>query len=99
MAIAAHVTSGIYGQVFGEPPYIGTNDETAFSNFVVWDSPLQMSLPTTGTVFHQVTPGQQVGNTSNYIYSVIEVQPTGLNVKSTKYASNQSVATLATNAG
>jgi len=99
MAAAAHFTTGVYGTVFGQPPYIGTNDEDAFSSLVVWDSPLQMSLPTTGTIFHQVTPGQQVGNTSNYIYSVIEVQPTGLNVQGTKYASNQSVATLATSAG
>lgn len=99
MAAAAHVTAGIYGQVFGQPPYIGTNSQDAFSRLVQWDSPLQMSLPTTGTVFHQVTPGQQVGNSSNYIYSVIEVQATGLNVEGNKYASNIPIATLATNAG
>jgi hypothetical protein len=91
MAAAAHVTSGIYGQVFGKPPYIGTNSTDAFARLVEWDSPVQMSFPT--------TPGQQVGNTSNYIYSVIEVQSTGLNVDGPKYASNQSVSTLATNAG
>lgn len=99
MAAAAHVTSGIYGTVLGRPPYIGTNDENAFPTFNQWDSPLQMSFPTTGTVFHQVTPGQQVGNSSNYIYSVIEVVAGGNNVHGEKYASNQSVATLATNAG
>jgi hypothetical protein len=99
MAAAAHVTSGIYGQVFGKPPYIGTNSTDAFARLVEWDSPVQMSFPTTGTVFHPVSPGQQVGNTSNYIYSVIEVQSTGLNVDGPKYASNQSVSTLATNAG
>lgn len=99
MAAAAHVTSGIYGQVFGNPPYQGETSNDAFTKFVSWDSPVQMSFPTTGTVFHPVSPGQQVGNTSNYIYSVIEVQPTGLNVQGNKYASNQSVATLATNAG
>lgn len=99
MAAAAHVTVNVYGQVFGRPPYIGETDEDAFSNFVVWDSATSMSFPTTGTIFHPVTPGQQVGNTSNYIYSVIEVQPTGGNVESNKFASNQSVATLATNAG
>ena len=101
MAAAAHVTAGIYGYVQGAPPYIGTNDENAIARLIVWDSPLQMSFPTTGTVFHPVTPGQQVGNTSNYIYSVIELQPTGLTTQpqSLKYASNESVSTLATNAG
>jgi hypothetical protein len=101
MAAASHVTSGIYGKVFGQPPYIGTTSNDAFTRFVEWDSPLQMSFPAQGTVFHQVTPGQRVGNTSNYIYSVIEFSPTGLtpNGNGDKYASNQSVATLATNVG
>lgn len=99
MAAAAHVTAGIYGQVWGQPPYIGDNSTDAFSRFTQWDSPIQMSFPTTGTVFHQVSPGQQVGNSSNYIYSVIEMQPTGLNVEGDKYASNIPLATLATNAG
>ena len=97
MAAAAHVTSGIYGYVQGGPPYgfgLGSPDR-----FIPWTTPVQMSFPTTGTVFHPVTPGIRVGNTTNYIYSVIEVQQTGLNVQSTKYASNQSVSTLATNAG
>src|SRR5687768_1843123 len=99
MAAAAHVTAGIYGKVLGAPPYIGTNDADAFATFNKWDTPLSMSFPTTGTVFHQVTPGQQVGNSSNYIYSVIEVVAGGNNVSGEKYASNMSVATLATNAG
>lgn len=99
MAAAAHVTAGIYGQVFGQPPFIGSNSTDAFTRLTQWDSPIQMSFPTTGAVFHQVTPGQQVGNTSNYIYSVIEVQATGLNQQSDKYATNIPIATLATNAG
>lgn len=96
--MAAHVTSGVYGTVAGQPPYSGSDQ---FANFNVWDNPVQMSFPTTGTVFHQVTPGVQVGGSSNYIYSVIEVQPTGSTPpnQSMKYASNLLVATLATNAG
>lgn len=101
MAAAAHVTANIYGKVFGQPPYQGTTDDNAFTNFVVWDSPTSMSFPTTGTIFHPVTPGQQVGNTSNYIYSVIEVMSgsSSPNPQSDKFASNQSVSTLATSAG
>ena len=99
MAEASHVTSGIYGQVFCKPPYIGETSNDAFARLVEWDSPVQMSFPTGQTVFHPVSPGQQVGNSSNYIYSVIEQVPSGLNVDGPKYASNQSVATLATNAG
>ena len=97
MAAAAHVTAGIYGTVQGQPPFgtgLGSPDRNIF-----WDTPVQMSFPTTGTVFHPVTPGIQVGATSKHIYSVIEVQATGLNVHGVKYASNMSVSTLATNAG
>lgn len=91
--ISARVTANVYGMVQGGPPYVGT----ALVNPSFWDTPVSMNFPTTGTVFHPVTPGAQVGNTSNYIYSIIEVQPTGLNVHGNKFASNQSVATLATN--
>jgi len=94
--MAVHVTAGIYGQVWGQPPYIGTTSQDAFTNFTAWSAIQSISLPTTGTIFHPVSPGQQVGNsTTNYIYSVIEVQPTGLNQQSTKYACGSSVATLA----
>lgn len=97
MAAAAHVSSGIYGTIAGQAPYT----DGTFDSFFVWPTPVQMSFPTTGTVFHQVTPGIQVGNTGQYIYSVIEVQATGATPQpqANKYASNIAVATLATNAG
>jgi len=98
MAAAAHVTTGIYGMIEGSPPFGNTSDIYP-SRFIPWNVPVQMSFPTTGTVFHPVTPGIQVAGTTNYIYSVIEVVASGLNVHGDKYASNQSVATLATNAG
>lgn len=99
MAAAAHVTAGIYGMIEGNPPF-GAGAISP-SRVINWDTPVQMSFPTTGTIFHPVSPGIQVGSTSNYIYSVIEVQPTGLTTPGhgPKYSSNQSVTTLATNAG
>lgn len=95
MSAAAHFTTNVYGTVQGGPPYDGTQ----LTNPNFWPTPVAMSFPTSGTIFHPVSPGAQVNNTSNYIYSLIEVQASGLNVHSLKYASNQSVATLATNAG
>ncbi len=99
MSAAAHVTAGVYGTFAGQPPY--TNNPSTISNFNQWDNPAQMSFPTTGTVFHEVSPGYRVGNSSNYIYSVIEVLPTGLATPSqdAKYASNVAIATLISNAG
>lgn len=97
MAAAAHLTVNVYGTVQGAPPYgegIGSP-----ARVVNWDTPTTMSFPTTGTIFHPVDPGIRVGNSSNYIYSVVEVQATGTNVHGQKYSSDQSVATLATLAG
>jgi hypothetical protein len=102
MAAAAHVTVNVYGQAWGKAPY-GTGIEKGGldspDRITFWATPVALSFPTTGTVFYPVSPGIQVGTTSNYIYSIVEVQPTGLNVHGDKYVSNQSVATLATNAG
>ncbi len=91
---SARFTANVYGMAEGRPPFGA--DLGSPSRLVNWDTPVSMNLPTTGTLFHPVSPGIQVGNSSNYIYSIIEVQPTGLNVHSDKYTSNQSVATLAT---
>ena len=100
MAAAAHLTAGVYGYVWGQPPYVGSNSQNAFTRLEPFDNMLTMSFPTTGTIFHPVSPGQQVGNsTSNYIYSVIEVQATGLNQDSGKWGCKDTIATLATNAG
>ena len=94
MSAAAHVTTWVYGTVKGAPPYIGA---TPFAEQNTFSQQVSMSFPTSGTIFHPTTQGIRFGN--NYVYSVIEVQPTGLNQPSNKYASSDSVATLATNAG
>lgn len=94
MAAAAHLTTWIYGMVQGGPPYRGSSP---FSRQITFPSQVSMSFPTTGTIFHPLQQGVRFGN--NYVYSVIEIQPTGLNQPSEKYASSDSVATLATAAG
>ncbi len=101
MAAAAHLTAGIYGTVQGQPPYQASTEAAVFTRLITWDTPVQMSFPTGVTVFHPVSPGVQVGGTGQYIYSVIEIIPTGLTTpgQGPKYASNEAVATLATDAG
>jgi hypothetical protein len=93
--ISARVAANVYGMAEGSPPFgTGLPSPTRLIN---WDTPVSMNFPTATTLFHPVSPGIQVGSTSNYIYSIIEVPATGLNVHSQKYTSNQSPATLATN--
>lgn len=94
MAAAAHVSTLIYGTIQGQPPYIGA---TPFANQKSFSQPVSMSFPTAGTIFHPTTQGIKFGN--YYVYSIVEVAPTGLNQPSTKYGSSDSVATLATAAG
>ncbi len=94
MAAASHVSTLIYGTIAGAPPYIGSNP---FSNQNTFSQPVLMSFPTEGTLFHPTTQGIRFGN--YYVYSIVEVQATGLNQPSTKYGSSDSVGTLATAAG
>ncbi|MBP9720569.1 MAG: hypothetical protein KBD02_04840 [Bacteroides sp.] len=94
MAAAAHVTANVYGMVQGAPPYVGAEP---FARQINFPTPAVMSFPTAGTVFTPTSQGIRFGN--NYVYSIIEVAPTGLNVHGAKYAAGESVATLATAAG
>ncbi len=94
MAAAAHVTANIYGTIQGAPPYIGANP---FARQDTWSRAQAMSFSTEGTTFYPTTQGIRFG--SNYVYSIIEVAPTGLNQQPTCYGAGESVATLATNAG
>ncbi len=102
MAAAAHFTANVYGRVYGQPPYQGTTARpNAFTNFVQFTSAAAMSFPASGTIFHPVSPGQRVGLTTNYIYSVIEITADGERPQpeNQKYGCGESVATLATNVG
>jgi len=92
MASTQRVTTFVYGTVQGSPPYIGANP---FAEQSTWSQQLSMSLPTTGARYHPTTQGIRFGN--NYVYSIIELPPSGLQQFSTKYASSDTVATLVTN--
>lgn len=99
MAAAAHVTARIYGYIEGTPPYT-QNGVTAFTRKVAYSPAPLMSLPTTGTTFVGLPNGVQFGSTDgSYVYSVIQVAPSGLNVHGMQYVTDQSVSTLATSAG
>lgn len=94
MAAAAHFSAFVYGMVQGAPPYRGSSP---FARQINFPAGTIMSFPTAGTTFSPTNQGVRFG--SNYVYSVIEVAPTGLNQPSAKYAAGESVATLATLAG
>ena len=96
MAAAAHFSTRVYGMIEGSAPfYNGT--AAAFTRTIDWAFAPILSFPTGTTTFHTLANGVLVGGA--YVYSVIEVMPSGLNVHGVKYVTDSSVATLATNAG
>jgi hypothetical protein len=88
---AANVTTWIYGQVQGAPPYIGA---TPFARQDTFSTPQRMAFSVANTKFWPTSQGIRFGN--YYVYSIVEVAPTGLNQQSTKFGSGDSVATLVT---
>lgn len=101
MAAAAHFSASLYAIAEGNVPFQDASGNTAFSRVKEFPRSGVASLPTVGTEFYPLRNGFPVTNLSGtfYMYSVIEVQPTGLNVHGVKYLCNDSVATLATSAG
>lgn len=97
MAAAAHFSTRVYGRVEGSPPYTDQDGTTAFSRVIDYNYAGITSFPTDGTTFSPLPNGVRVGGA--YVYTVIQVAPTGLNVHGNQYVTDSSVATLATAAG
>lgn len=89
--VSANVTTWIYGQIQGAPPYIGSSP---FARQDTFSTPQRMAFPTEGTKFWPTSQGIRFGN--YYVYSIVEVPPSGLNQQSQKFGSSDSVATLVT---
>lgn len=97
MAAAAHFTTRVYGMVEGSAPYTNASGAAAFSRVIDFNYAGLVSFPTVGTSFFPLANGVSVGGA--YVYSVIQVAPTGLNVHGQQFVTDTSVATLATAAG
>lgn len=83
----------VYGEVFGPDPYIGADP---FSNANAYSQAMVNNFPTSLPIFHPLSQGVQLAGGGAYMYSVIEIPPTGLNKHSRKYAVMQTVAQLDT---
>ncbi len=94
MAITGHVTTRIYGEVFGNPPFTnaaGTQSEVSRTKDYP-KAPLTSVAITPGAIMWPLVSGLQVGGF--YCYSIIELPPTGLNVNGVKLATDTSVTAL-----
>lgn len=96
MAITGHVTTRVYGQVFGTPPFQTAAGAANFSNTKPFPAPPIAGVNLVGANIWPLANGVLVGN--SYVYAVIELPPAGLNQPSVKLATSDSATTLITNA-
>lgn len=97
MAASSGFTARVYGMIEGSPPYTDGNGATAFSRTIHFDVAGVVNLPSTPVTVWPLPNGTLVGNA--YVYSVIQLPPTGLSVHGVQYVSDSSAATLATSRG
>lgn len=96
MAITGHVTTRVYGKVFGTPPFQTAAGVAAFSDVDVYPAPPLTTVAISNATIWPLANGVLVGN--SYVYSVIEVPPAGLNQQGVKLACKDSATTLVANA-
>lgn len=96
MALSLHTVTRIYGQVFGTPPFQNAAGAAAFTNVKPFPVAPITYVPTNSLTIWPLQNGVLVGTT--YVYSVLELPPTGLNQPSVKLACDQSASAVASGA-
>jgi len=97
MAVSAGFSTRIYGEIEGSAPY-AEGGVTAFSRVIAYNPSGIQSLPSGSVNIVPLPNGYQMPNGA-YVYSVIQLPPTGLNVHGKQLVTDTSVATLATSRG
>lgn len=99
MSLSVHVLTRVYGEVFGSPPFQNSAGATAFSNVKAYPVAPNTYIPTNDLTIWPLPNGFNVGTqVPFYVYSVLELPPTGLNQPSKKFVTDKSAGTLATDA-
>lgn len=98
MAILQHVTTRIYGQVFGTPPFQNAAGAAALTNTKPFPVAPNASIALAGVNLWPLANGVQMGPNNFYVYSILELPASGLNQPTVKLATDKSVTTLTTDA-
>lgn len=85
----------IYGAIEGSAPFADGNGATAFSRVLPFSTVQVQNLPSASVNVVGLPNGFQMPSGA-YVYSVIQVPPTGLNVHGDQFVVQESAATLAT---
>lgn len=98
MAATSGFITRVYGEVQGSIPFQDANGATAFSRVIPFASSQIMNFPSSSPLITPLPNGFRMPNGA-YVYSVISMQPAGLNVHGLQLVTDTSAATLATNRG
>jgi hypothetical protein len=98
MSLSVHVLTRIYGEVLTNPPFEIASGASTLPNTKPYPVAPNTYIPTNGLTIWPLANGVQMGPNNFYVYSILELPPTGLNVHSTKYATDTLAATLASSA-
>lgn len=93
MAITVHVTTRIYGEIFGTAPFQNAAGAAAVSNFKQYPIAPLTSVALQGVNLWPLQNGLPVGN-GYFVYTILEIPPSGTNHNTVKLATDQSVTTL-----
>lgn len=98
--MAIHTSANIYGELEGTWPYINSRNSTIDpSRIIDYGQPILGSFPNQTVEFLTIVGGLQMPVSGAYVYSIINVPPSGLNVHGQQLVTDQTVAQLATAAG
>lgn len=97
MGILNHITTRVYGIVTGVAPFENAAGAAAVSSFKAYPIAPMASVPTTGVTFWPLANGLQTVS-GYYVYTIMEIPPTGLNQQPIKLATDQSVTNIISNA-
>lgn len=98
MSLSLHVLCRVYGQVFGTPPFQNSAGAAALTNVKPFPVAPNTQIPMNTATLWPLANGVQMGPNNYYVYSIIELPPTGLNQQTVKLATDKSVTTLASDA-
>lgn len=96
MALSLHTVTRIYGQVFGTPPFENASGAATFTNVKPYPNAPLTYVPTNDLTIWPLANGVLVGNT--YVYTVLELPPSGLNQPSVKLATDLLASVVASSA-
>jgi len=98
MALSLHTVCRIYGEVFGNPPFQNAAGAAALTNTKPYPVAPMTYVPTNELTIWPLANGVQMGSNNFYVYSILELPPTGTNHNSVKLATDQLASAVASGA-